>query len=136
MVRVLLSHSSKDKLFVRDLADAPEAGGEIKIWLDEREIDYGQNIVLKIEEGLDANVVLLILSPDSVDSKWVKEDWTAAYGTRPIASAPSSLRSSTVNAEPRIFFATRSPSTSPPTSRKAFARLGPGSSACVLPRRP
>jgi TIR domain len=46
MVRVFLSHSSKDKPFVRDLAAALEAGGEIKVWLDEREIEYGQNIVL------------------------------------------------------------------------------------------
>jgi hypothetical protein len=79
MVGVFLSHSSKDKPFVRDLADALEAGGEIKIWLDEREIDYGENIVLKIADGLDADFVLLILSPDSVDSKWVKEEWTDAY---------------------------------------------------------
>jgi hypothetical protein len=48
MVAVFLFHSSKDKPFVRDLADALEAGGEIKLWLDDREIDYGQNIVLKI----------------------------------------------------------------------------------------
>jgi tetratricopeptide (TPR) repeat protein len=79
MVGVFLSHSSKDKPFVRDLADALEAGGEIKVWLDEREIDYGENIVLKIADGLDADFVLLILSPDSVDSKWVKEEWTDAY---------------------------------------------------------
>jgi tetratricopeptide (TPR) repeat protein len=79
MIGVLLSHSSKDKPFVRDLADALEAGGEIKVWLDEREIEYGQNIVLKIADGLDADFVLLILSPDSVDSKWVKEEWADAY---------------------------------------------------------
>jgi hypothetical protein len=35
MVRVFLSHSSKDKPFVRDLADALEARGEIKVWLDD-----------------------------------------------------------------------------------------------------
>jgi TIR domain len=48
MVRVFLSHSRKDKTFVRDLAAALEAGARIKVWLDEREIDYGQNIVLRI----------------------------------------------------------------------------------------
>ena len=79
MVRVFLSHSSKDKPFVRMLADELEAGGEIKVWLDEREIDYGDNSVLKMEEGLDADAVLLILSPDSVESNWVKEEWTDAF---------------------------------------------------------
>jgi hypothetical protein len=42
MVGVFRSHSSKDKPFVRDLAAALEAGGEVKVWLDEREIDYGR----------------------------------------------------------------------------------------------
>jgi hypothetical protein len=64
---------------VCDLADALEAGGEIKVWLDEREIDYGENIVLRIADGPDADFVLLILSPDAVDSTWVKEEWTDAY---------------------------------------------------------
>ncbi len=50
MVTVFLSHSSNDKPFVRELADALESGGEIKVWLDEREIDYGENAVLKMEE--------------------------------------------------------------------------------------
>src|SRR5271170_591446 len=79
MVRVFLSHSSKDKPFVRDLARELEIGGEIKVWLDEREIDYGDNAVLRMSEGLDSDVVLLILSPDSVESKWVKEEWTDAF---------------------------------------------------------
>jgi len=81
MVRVFLSHSSQDKPFVRDLADALEAGGAIKVWLDEREIGYGDNIVVKIDDGLDADAVLLILSPDSVDSKWVKEEWPVAHSS-------------------------------------------------------
>jgi TIR domain len=81
IVEVFLSHSSKDKPFVRDLADALEAGGEIKVWLDEREIDYGENIVLKIADGLDADFILLILSPDSVDSKWVKKNGRMPTGS-------------------------------------------------------
>jgi hypothetical protein len=39
MVGVFLSHSSKEKPFVRGLAEALEAGSEIKVWLNEREID-------------------------------------------------------------------------------------------------
>jgi hypothetical protein len=37
------SHSGKDKPFVRDVAAALEAGGEIKVWLEKR--------VLKIADG-------------------------------------------------------------------------------------
>jgi len=79
MVSVFLSHSSKDKPFVRELADFLEKDGEIKVWLDERQIAPGQNIVACIAEGLDADFILLILSPDSVESNWVKEEWTDAF---------------------------------------------------------
>lgn len=79
MVSVFLSHSSKDKPFVRELADFLGKDGLIQVWLDEREIGYGQNIVGRIAEGLDSDFVLLILSPDSVDSNWVKEEWADAF---------------------------------------------------------
>ena len=79
MVSVFLSHSSKDKRVVRELADFLRQDDLIRVWLDEAEIRPGDNIVSKIAEGLDANVVLLILSPDSVDSQWVREEWTDAY---------------------------------------------------------
>ncbi|MGA2144901.1 MAG: TIR domain-containing protein [Bryobacteraceae bacterium] len=79
MVTVFLSHSSKDKPFVRELADFLESDGQIKVWLDEREIAPGANIVGEIAEGLDSDFILLILSPDSVDSNWVKEEWTDAF---------------------------------------------------------
>jgi tetratricopeptide (TPR) repeat protein len=79
MVTVFLSHSRKDKPFVRELADFLVGDGQIKVWLDEREIAPGQNIVGEIAEGPDSDFILLILSPDSVDSNWVKEEWTDAF---------------------------------------------------------
>src|SRR6516165_8994842 len=79
MISVFLSHSSKDKPFVRELANELGRDGQIKIWLDEREIAPGQNIVARIGEGLDADFILLILSPDSLESSWVKEEWTDAF---------------------------------------------------------
>ena len=80
MPSVFLSHSSKDKPFVRELAAELSRGGEIEVWLDEREIAPGDNIVGRIGAGLEnADFVLLILSPDSVESKWVKEEWTDAF---------------------------------------------------------
>ncbi len=64
---------------MRELADFLGGDGQIQVWLDEREIGPGQNIVGRIEEGLEADFILLILSPDSVDSNWVKEEWTDAF---------------------------------------------------------
>jgi hypothetical protein len=62
IIRAFLSHSSNDKPFVRDLVDAVEAGGEIKVWLDDREIDHAESIMLKIADGLDADFVLLFFA--------------------------------------------------------------------------
>jgi hypothetical protein len=78
MVRVFLSHSSRDKQFVRELAAFLHEPERIKVWLDEAEIQPGDNIVTKIQRGLDAEVVLFIMSPDSVASNWVTEEITDA----------------------------------------------------------
>jgi tetratricopeptide (TPR) repeat protein len=81
VVRVFLSHSSKDKdPFVRELHDSLEKDGNIEAWLDAYDIPYGSNIPSSIAGGLGAaDAVLLILSPDAVDSRWVEEEWTAKY---------------------------------------------------------
>lgn len=79
MVRVFLSHSSRDKPFVRELAAFLHEPERIKIWLDEAEIQPGDNIVTKIQRGLDAEIVLFIMSPDSIASNWVTEEYTDAY---------------------------------------------------------
>ena len=81
MPSVFLSHSSQDKPFVRELAAhlLQQDPQTITVWLDEREISPGENIVDKIAEGLESNFVLLILSPDSINSNWVKEEWTDAF---------------------------------------------------------
>jgi tetratricopeptide (TPR) repeat protein len=78
MVRVFLSHSSRDKQFVRELAAFLHEPERIKVWLDEAEIQPGDNIVTKIQRGLDAEVVLFIMSPDSIASNWVTEEITDA----------------------------------------------------------
>jgi len=76
---VFLGHSSVDKPFVRNLAEALEEGGQIKVWIDEGEIAPGDNIIRKIGECLESDFVLFVLSPDSVASNWVKEEWTDAF---------------------------------------------------------
>jgi transcriptional regulator with XRE-family HTH domain len=79
MANVFISHSSKDKEFVRMLAnDITEAGH--KVWLDEREIKVGECIVTGIEKGLSENeYVIIVLSPNSVLSGLVEREWKSAY---------------------------------------------------------
>lgn len=49
---VFLSHSSKDKAVVRELAQRLKKDGQ-RVWLDEWVIRPGDMIGLKIEEGLE-----------------------------------------------------------------------------------
>ena len=60
-MKVFLSHSTKDKQFVKTLAAELEAE-KIEPWLCEVDIELGQNFVAKIEEGLrDADLTVLFL---------------------------------------------------------------------------
>jgi hypothetical protein len=73
-VSILLSHNSTDKPFVRQLArDLGNQG--IRCWLDEAEIRVGESLIEKIRSGIDeVDYVVVILSPDSVNSEWVKRE--------------------------------------------------------------
>ena len=79
MPSVFLSHASVDKPFVRQLAAFLRQDPQITVWLDEAEIAPGDNIVTKIASGLDSDFVLFILSPSSIASNWVREEWTDAF---------------------------------------------------------
>jgi TIR domain len=79
MSRIFISHSSKDKRFVRTLsADLRKLGH--RVWLDEYEISVGESIVAKLGTGLgQAEFVIVVLSQFSVSSGWVEREWQAKY---------------------------------------------------------
>ncbi len=73
-----LSHSSKDKDFVRKLAADLVANG-VKVWLDEQRILVGDSISEKIAQGLaESDFFCIILSEQSVNSDWVKKELNIA----------------------------------------------------------
>ena len=80
-IKVFMSHSSLDKPFVERLATDLRTGEGIDAWLDKWEIQPGDRIPTRLEEGLNnAGVFLLVLSPQSVNSQWVsyeKDVWLA-----------------------------------------------------------
>ena len=86
MKLVCISYSYKDREFARKLASDLAAHG-IKPWIDEWEIRLGDSIVEKISEGISqADYILVILSEDSVRSKWVQEEIKAAFQRDAVAS--------------------------------------------------
>jgi hypothetical protein len=73
-----LSHSSKDKGFVRRFAADLVAHG-VKVWLDEQRILVGDSIPEKIAQGLaESDFFLIVISRNSVESAWVKKELSSA----------------------------------------------------------
>lgn len=67
--KVFLSHSSKDKELIVNPLNAYLQAQSIGTWLDSYEIDYGENIYLKVNEGIEnAGVGVFILTNNFFDS--------------------------------------------------------------------
>lgn len=82
--RIFVSHSNADKeRFVNAFAEKLRSAG-IDAWLDKWELLPGDSLVDKIfEEGLkDAEAVIIVISKNSVESKWVREELNASVVKR------------------------------------------------------
>src|ERR1022692_304900 len=89
-MKLFLSHSTKDKEFVEKLA-AELRANDIDPWLCEVDIEYGDNFVAEIENGLKgSDLVLLVLSPEAVRSAWTREEWTSVLA-RQVAESRTRL---------------------------------------------
>jgi hypothetical protein len=93
--RIFISHSSKDKDFVRRLTDDLQKAN-LSVWLDEREIHAGDSIPQGVSGGLqDTNILVVVLSQNSAQSAWVQRELDAALmgqlGGSPIRVIPVRL---------------------------------------------
>ena len=83
---VFLSHTGVDKPFVRQLSADLMARGVERVWLDEAEIDIGDSLIAKIEQGIKlSRYIVVVLSKKSIDAPWVKKELDIAMN-REIAS--------------------------------------------------
>lgn len=72
---IFLSHTSADKAFVRQLRTDLLEHGVPRVWLDEAEIDVGDSLIAKIEEGMkETRYIGVVLSAKSIDAPWVKKE--------------------------------------------------------------
>lgn len=79
MSSIFLSHTSSDKPFIEKLArDLKRLG--VNVWFDKWEIQVGDSLTWKIEEGIRENEFLgIVLSQESLNSEWVKSELSAAW---------------------------------------------------------
>lgn len=76
---IFISYSNDDKSFALDLYSDLVSEG-YSPWLDEYDIKGGDSIPKKIQEGItNSDYVVVILSENSVNSKWVNEEWQTKY---------------------------------------------------------
>lgn len=77
-MKVFISYSHKDVTFARKLRRDLEALG-FSVWMDEKDVKVGSSFTKKIEEGINyAEYVIVVISPDSVESGWVELEWTSS----------------------------------------------------------
>lgn len=76
---IFLSHTGVDKPFVRQLRKDLLAHGVPHVWLDEAEIEIGDSLIAKIEEGMKlSRYIAVVLSKKSIDAPWVKKELDVA----------------------------------------------------------
>ncbi|MBX3022774.1 MAG: toll/interleukin-1 receptor domain-containing protein [Bdellovibrionales bacterium] len=88
-VDLFLCHSSTDKTWVRELAKKIEAepfeGRKLRVFLDEWDIDAGDNLVWRLNDGLSkARFLAVVMSPEMITSDWCKLEVSSALVRDPI----------------------------------------------------
>ncbi len=71
---VFISYSHKDKQFVAAMTDLLE-NKRFKVWYDDFSILPGDSIIEKLARGIESSrCFIVVLSPDSVRSRWCKSE--------------------------------------------------------------
>ena len=77
-----ISYFSGDRPFVKKLEEDLRLR-QIHIWRDEQEIEIGDSMTEKIQQGLsDSYTFIIVLSPEALARPWVNEELRAAYAQR------------------------------------------------------
>src|SRR5918911_1099474 len=87
-MRMFVSHSSSDAAFADKLAQGLRHAN-VDVWIDSRQLKPGAALVGEIQKGIaDCDALLIVLSPDSVTSRWVQEEVEAALVSQATTSKP------------------------------------------------
>jgi hypothetical protein len=71
---IFISHASVDDDFVRELREALEVH-RLPVWIDSRQLRGGSKLAPEITQAIEAaRHVLVVLSPNTVNSPWVRQE--------------------------------------------------------------
>lgn len=75
---IFISHATKDDAFVKELRIALESF-HLPVWVDSRNLRGGNKLAPKIDQAIaEARQVLVVLSPNTVNSPWVRKEISKA----------------------------------------------------------
>ncbi|HGN9371485.1 TPA: toll/interleukin-1 receptor domain-containing protein [Citrobacter pasteurii] len=80
--KVFISHSSKDKSLIVNPINSYLQANDIATWYDSYEIDYGDNILVKVNEGIEkSDIGLFVLTDNFFDSRsgWPLTEFSAFF---------------------------------------------------------
>jgi hypothetical protein len=75
LATAFIAHAQSDHGLASGLAGFLEFGCNLTCYVDDGQIGERQDLISKAEEGLCADVLLLLLSPSSSPTRWVREHW-------------------------------------------------------------
>jgi TIR domain len=82
MKHVFITHCHKDRKFVNQLAIDLRVAN-FSVWYDLWQLKVGDSIIERIQEGIQkSSWLVVVLSPDSVRSKWVKQELYSALSNQ------------------------------------------------------
>ncbi|MCH8294886.1 toll/interleukin-1 receptor domain-containing protein, partial [Candidatus Poribacteria bacterium] len=74
MSHIFISHATKDDDFVKQLREQLESLN-LTVWVDSRKLRGGDKLASEIEQAIqDARQVIVVLSPNTVNSPWVRKE--------------------------------------------------------------
>lgn len=89
MAEVFISHRKADAAIAERLADDLKTAGH-QVWFDEWEINIGDSIVERIDQGLEGTSYLILCYSSAGLSPWVNREWMSAL-SRQLSGYPIKL---------------------------------------------
>jgi hypothetical protein len=82
---VFLCYAAGDRVLAADIAAFLERGADVRVFLEEGEMQAGEDLAAKAREGRMADVVLVLFSRSSMPSRWPRAQWEGPLVSEPAA---------------------------------------------------
>lgn len=80
MLRIFISYAFEDSPLTRRLARDLEKHGH-RVWFAEKDIYIGDDFPTEVSDAIDdSDIMIALLSPSSVDSRWPPHEWSIGIG--------------------------------------------------------